>query len=98
MLISLISVGGGGWYFAFSLFLSLINFSYLEKISILFILHDSLLTLSVDRNDAGLAAAELALAVEKHVLESGSIDTVGTVGIFLGHASMNYLTWLTQDF
>lgn len=33
------------------------------------------------RNDAGLAAAELALAVEKHVLESGSIDTVGTVGI-----------------
>lgn len=35
---------------------------------------------SWDRNDAGLAAAELALAVEKHVLESGSIDTVGTVG------------------
>jgi hypothetical protein len=34
------------------------------------------------RNDAGLAAAELALAVEKHVLESGSIDTVGTVGMF----------------
>lgn len=33
-----------------------------------------------NRNDAGLAAAELALAVEKHVLESGSIDTVGTVG------------------
>ncbi|GAB2245376.1 hypothetical protein Droror1_Dr00000869 [Drosera rotundifolia] len=33
------------------------------------------------RNDAGLAAAELALAVEKHVLESGSNDTVGTVGI-----------------
>lgn len=40
-----------------------------------------------NRNDAGLAAAELALAVEKHVLESGSIDTVGTVGkpIFLPH-------------
>ncbi|KAJ4722611.1 Ureidoglycolate hydrolase [Melia azedarach] len=34
-----------------------------------------------NRNDAGLAAAELALAIEKHVLESGSIDTVGTVGI-----------------
>lgn len=34
------------------------------------------------RNDAGLAAAELALAIEKHVLESGSIDTVGTVGMF----------------
>ncbi|CAO2820953.1 unnamed protein product [Amaranthus hypochondriacus] len=34
-----------------------------------------------NRNDAGLAAAELALAVEKHVLDSGSIDTVGTVGI-----------------
>ncbi|KAM3254276.1 hypothetical protein ACQJBY_048043 [Aegilops geniculata] len=33
------------------------------------------------RNDAGLAAAELALAVEKHVLESGSIDTVGTVDV-----------------
>lgn len=33
------------------------------------------------RNDAGLAAAELALAVERHVLESGSIDSVGTVGI-----------------
>ncbi|KAK9069412.1 hypothetical protein SSX86_011315 [Deinandra increscens subsp. villosa] len=37
------------------------------------------------RNDAGLAAAELALAVEKHVLESGSIDTVGTVGILEVH-------------
>lgn len=34
----------------------------------------------IRRNDAGLAAAELALAIEKHVLESGSIDTVGTVG------------------
>lgn len=34
-----------------------------------------------NRNDAGLVAAELALAVEKHVLASGSIDTVGTVGI-----------------
>ncbi|GMH28505.1 hypothetical protein Nepgr_030348 [Nepenthes gracilis] len=33
------------------------------------------------RNDAGLAAAELALAVEEHVLETGSIDTVGTVGV-----------------
>ncbi|KAI3923555.1 hypothetical protein MKW92_044652 [Papaver armeniacum] len=37
------------------------------------------------RNDAGLAAAELALTVEKHVLESGSIDTVGTVGILELH-------------
>ncbi|XP_076893939.1 ureidoglycolate hydrolase-like [Bidens hawaiensis] len=37
------------------------------------------------RNDAGLAAAELALAVEKHVLETGSIDTVGTVGILEVH-------------
>ncbi|KAG7536589.1 Bacterial exopeptidase dimerization domain [Arabidopsis suecica] len=37
------------------------------------------------RNDAGLAAAELALAVEKHVLESESIDTVGTVGILELH-------------
>ncbi|XP_048235313.1 ureidoglycolate hydrolase isoform X2 [Ricinus communis] len=38
-----------------------------------------------NRNDAGLAAAELALAVEKHVLESSSIDTVGTVGILELH-------------
>ncbi|KAH7573299.1 hypothetical protein ACOSP7_006887 [Xanthoceras sorbifolium] len=38
-----------------------------------------------NRNDAGLAAAELALAVEKHVVESGSIDTVGTVGILELH-------------
>ncbi|KAF3630238.1 hypothetical protein FXO37_28555 [Capsicum annuum] len=30
-----------------------------------------------ERNDAGLATAELALAVEKHVLNSGSVDTVG---------------------
>ncbi|XP_057958185.1 ureidoglycolate hydrolase [Malania oleifera] len=37
------------------------------------------------RNDAGLAAAELMLSVEKHVLESGSIDTVGTVGILELH-------------
>ncbi|XP_073134165.1 ureidoglycolate hydrolase isoform X2 [Henckelia pumila] len=37
------------------------------------------------RNDAGLAAAELSLAVEKHVLESGSVDTVGTVGILELH-------------
>lgn len=37
---------------------------------------------SWSRNDAGLAAAELALAVEKHVLESGSVDTVGTIGEF----------------
>lgn len=33
------------------------------------------------RNDAGLAASELALAVEKHVLESGSVDSVGTTGV-----------------
>lgn len=32
------------------------------------------------RNDAGLAAAELMLAVEEHVLASGSVDTVGTTG------------------
>lgn len=40
----------------------------------------NLILLLICRNDAGLAAAELALAVERHVLESGSIDTVGTVG------------------
>ncbi|KMZ73611.1 N-carbamoyl-L-amino acid hydrolase (L-carbamoylase) [Zostera marina] len=38
-----------------------------------------------NRNDAGLAAAELALEFEKHVLQSGSIDTVGTVGIMELH-------------
>lgn len=38
-------------------------------------------TLMPNRNDAGLAGAELALAVERHVLESGAVDTVGTVGI-----------------
>ncbi|KAE8685574.1 Ureidoglycolate hydrolase [Hibiscus syriacus] len=38
-----------------------------------------------DRNDAGLAAAELMLAVENHVMGSGSIDTVGTVGILELH-------------
>eukprot|EP00898_Chlorokybus_atmophyticus_P000391 jgi/Chlat1/1352/Chrsp119S01763 len=32
------------------------------------------------RNDAGLAAAELALAVEAHVLATQSNDTVGTTG------------------
>ncbi|KAM3246962.1 hypothetical protein P3L10_008729 [Capsicum annuum] len=35
------------------------------------------------RNDDGLATAELALAVEKHVLNSGSVDAVGTVGELL---------------
>ncbi|KAK8967582.1 hypothetical protein KSP40_PGU006489 [Platanthera guangdongensis] len=37
------------------------------------------------RNDAGLAAAELALAVEKHAMDSGSLDTVGTVGVLELH-------------
>lgn len=32
------------------------------------------------RNDAGLAGAELALAVERHVAATGSPDTVGTTG------------------
>jgi ureidoglycolate amidohydrolase len=34
------------------------------------------------RSDAGLAAAEVALAVEKHTLVTGAIDTVGTTGVF----------------
>ncbi len=34
------------------------------------------------RRDAGLAAAEIALAVEREALESGSPDTVGTTGVF----------------
>lgn len=35
-----------------------------------------------DRHDAGLAAAEIALAVERAARESGSPDTVGTTGVF----------------
>mmetsp|Transcript_9215 Transcript_9215/g.17291 ORF Transcript_9215/g.17291 Transcript_9215/m.17291 type:complete len:450 (-) Transcript_9215:577-1926(-) len=35
-----------------------------------------------DRNDAGLAGSEIALKVEEHVLATGSIDTVGTTGLF----------------
>jgi ureidoglycolate amidohydrolase len=34
-----------------------------------------------DRHDAFLAAAEIALAVEKSARSSGSMDTVGTVGV-----------------
>jgi ureidoglycolate amidohydrolase len=34
-----------------------------------------------DRHDAFLAAAEIALAVERSARSSGSIDTVGTVGV-----------------
>ncbi|KAF8068205.1 hypothetical protein HT031_001891 [Scenedesmus sp. PABB004] len=34
------------------------------------------------RNDAGLAGAELALAVEAHTLATGAEDTVGTTGKF----------------
>src|SRR4029077_13329726 len=35
-----------------------------------------------ERHDAGLAGAEISLAVEKAALTSGSPDTVGTTGIF----------------
>ncbi|MGA2244109.1 MAG: M20 family metallo-hydrolase [Verrucomicrobiota bacterium] len=35
-----------------------------------------------DRHDAGLAAAEIALAVERAVTGTGSPDTVGTTGVF----------------
>lgn len=38
-----------------------------------------------DRNDAGLAGAELALKVEERVLASGSDDTVGTTGVLEIH-------------
>src|SRR5208337_747037 len=34
------------------------------------------------RHDAGLAGAEISLAVERAALDSGSPDTVGTTGIF----------------
>lgn len=37
------------------------------------------------RKDAGLAAAELQLAVEEHVLATGAIDTVGTAGLVTLH-------------
>jgi ureidoglycolate amidohydrolase len=39
-------------------------------------------TLMPGRRDAGLAAAEISLAVEKIATTSGSPDTVGTTGIF----------------
>lgn len=35
-----------------------------------------------DRHDAGLAGAEIALAVEAAVMRTGSPDTVGTTGVF----------------
>ncbi|HUG10940.1 MAG TPA: M20 family metallo-hydrolase [Opitutaceae bacterium] len=35
-----------------------------------------------DRHDASLAAAEVALAVERTAMTSGSADTVGTVGVW----------------
>jgi ureidoglycolate amidohydrolase len=38
-------------------------------------------TLMPFRNDAGLAAAELQLALEAAVLGTGSNDTVGTAGV-----------------
>ena len=38
--------------------------------------------LMADRHDAGLAAAEIALAVERAARESASSDTVGTTGVF----------------
>ncbi len=38
--------------------------------------------LMADRHDAGLAAAEIALAVERAAVTSGSPDTVGTTGVF----------------
>lgn len=38
-----------------------------------------------DRHDAGLAAAELALAVERAAKTSGSADTVGTTGVLHLH-------------
>ena len=42
------------------------------------------------RNDAGLAAAEVALAVEEATLAAGAIDAVGTTGyVQLGPNTMN---------
>lgn len=50
------------------------------------------------RNDVGLAAAELALAVEQHVLASGSIDTVGTTGRSDPHVSFCRFCFSRTDF
>ena len=43
---------------------------------------DILAMLMPGRHDAGLAGAEIALAVERAALASGSPDTVGTTGVF----------------
>ncbi|KAM3264786.1 hypothetical protein P3L10_001780 [Capsicum annuum] len=66
-----------------------------------------------ERNDAGLATAKLALAVEKHVLNLGSVDTVGTVGelldclrdpsgmtiaMFLESLLLSNMQWLVASF
>lgn len=64
-------------FFALKIFYCSVKYALF---SILLSVHNKWINF-LGRNDAGLAAAELALAVEKHVLESGSIDTVGTVGM-----------------
>ena len=55
-----------------------------------------------DRHDALLAGAELALAVEQAAVSSGSIDTVGTTGVFRiepgGVNSVPCRAWLEIDF
>ena len=43
-------------------------------------LYHSSLDAGLCRNDASLAAAELALVVEKAVLDTGAVDAVGTTG------------------
>ncbi len=55
-----------------------------------------------ERHDALLAGAEIALAVEKAALTSGSVDTVGTTGVFrIEPGAVNSVpcrAWLEIDF
>jgi len=55
----------------------------------------------LERHDAALAGAEIALAVEKAALTSGSPDTVGTTGIFrIAPGAVNSIpcqAWLEID-
>ena len=57
--------------------------------------------LMLERHDAGLAGAEISLAVERAALESGSPDAVGTTGVFkIAPGAVNsvpFEAWLEID-